>query len=196
MTHAYWDSRQEALRVADSRRWIPHWRRHIDAGHASEYLMGRWEERSWLNVPGPFYGAETDTCATGRLAAPYNVLYTDDGQEFIWKQPQNSEQVSAVLDAAYQDPFSGYAWDGDDHWTVDLVRQWWAERGRVRDWIERQLGEDRWLKDPYDRQAVLKALREFKSYLDGTLELHLRGYLLWLDTRRGRGTETGRLPDL
>jgi hypothetical protein len=122
--------------------------------------MGRWEERSWLNVPGPFYGAETDTCATGRLAAaPSNVLYTDDGQEFIWKQPQNPEQVSAVLDAAYQDPFSGYAWDGDDHWTVDLVRQWWAERGRVRDWIERQLGDDRWLKDPYDRQAVLEAPR-------------------------------------
>jgi hypothetical protein len=44
--------------------------------------MGRWEERSWLNVPGPFYGAETDTCATGRRAAPSNVLYTVDGQEF------------------------------------------------------------------------------------------------------------------
>jgi hypothetical protein len=56
-----------------------------------------WEERSWLNVPGPFYGAETDTCGTGRLAAPSNVLYTEDGQEFIWKQPQNPEQVRAVL---------------------------------------------------------------------------------------------------
>jgi hypothetical protein len=80
------------------------------------------------------------------------VLYTDDGQEFIWKQPQNAEQVRAVLDAAYQDPFSGYAWDGDDHWTVDLVRQWWAERGRVRDWIERQLGDDRWRISMTDRQ--------------------------------------------
>ncbi len=196
MVLTYWDSRREALRVAEERRWIPHWRRYLDAGHASDYLNGRWEERSWLNVPGPFYAAETDTCATGRLAAPSNVLYTDHGQEFIWKQPQNPEQVRAVLDAAYQDPFSGYAWDGDENWTVDLVRQWWAEHERVREWIERQLRNERWLKDPYDRQAVLEALREFKSYMVGALELHLRVYLLWLDTGRRRVTETERLPDL
>ena len=192
----YWDSRREAIRLAGGRRWIPHWRRHIDAGHASDYLTGRWEDRSWLNVPGPFYGAETDTCATGRIAAASNVLYTEEGQEFIWKQPQNSQQVRAVLDAAYQDPFSGYAWDGDDHWTGDLVREWWAERGRIRGWIERQLRDERWLNDPYDRQAVVDGLREFKSYLDGALELHLRVYLLWLDTGRRRVTERERLPDL
>ncbi|MFE3285713.1 hypothetical protein ACFXJJ_21730 [Streptomyces sp. NPDC059233] len=33
---------------------------------------GRWEDRLWLNVPGPVYGAETDNCATGRLEAPRN----------------------------------------------------------------------------------------------------------------------------
>ncbi|MFI8320697.1 hypothetical protein [Streptomyces sp. NPDC085529] len=41
---------------------------------------GRWEDRLWLNVPGPVYGAETDNCATGRLEAPRHIHY--GGQYF------------------------------------------------------------------------------------------------------------------
>ncbi|MDX3639457.1 hypothetical protein [Streptomyces sp. MB09-02B] len=39
-------------------------------GDDREAFKGRWEDRLWLNVPGPLYGAETDTCRTGRLHAP------------------------------------------------------------------------------------------------------------------------------
>jgi hypothetical protein len=51
-----------------------------------ETFRGRWEERNWRNVPGPFYGAMTDNCWIGRLHAPRHVLYGDDAdyeQEFL-----------------------------------------------------------------------------------------------------------------
>ncbi|CAM5414237.1 hypothetical protein SAVIM338S_02210 [Streptomyces avidinii] len=34
-----------------------------------------WARRDWRNAPGPFYGAGTDTCWTGREVAPARVLY-------------------------------------------------------------------------------------------------------------------------
>ncbi|MGA5817126.1 hypothetical protein ACPC54_04595 [Kitasatospora sp. NPDC094028] len=49
-------------------------------GEDREAFRGRWEDRLWLNVPGPFYGGGTDNCWTGRLSAPRHVLY---GGEFL-----------------------------------------------------------------------------------------------------------------
>jgi hypothetical protein len=53
-------------------------------------FTGRWEERNWRNVPGPFYAGETDSLQIGRLAAPDHVCYDDDigngfGFEFIYR---------------------------------------------------------------------------------------------------------------
>ncbi|MBC9718950.1 hypothetical protein H9Y04_41130 [Streptomyces sp. TRM66268-LWL] len=51
---------------------------------------GRWEDRLWLNVPGPVYGAETDTCATGRLEAPRHIHYGGPYfTEYVYRQPQS-----------------------------------------------------------------------------------------------------------
>ncbi|MEU7607606.1 hypothetical protein, partial [Streptomyces sp. NPDC041003] len=95
----------------------------------------RWAERDWRNVPGPFYGAGTDTCWMGRLIAPAHVLYDDEwGAEFVYRQPRDTAQALALLGAVAQDPMVGYACDGDDHWTPELIRDWWRERGRVREW--------------------------------------------------------------
>ncbi|MFF4321222.1 hypothetical protein [Streptomyces sp. NPDC001568] len=33
-------------------------------------------------------------------------------------------QALALLGAVAQDPMAGYACDGDDHWTPELVRDW------------------------------------------------------------------------
>ena len=46
--------------------------------------------RNPLNIPGPIYGAETDTCLTGPLEAPENVLVDKNGQEFVFKQASNT----------------------------------------------------------------------------------------------------------
>ncbi|WP_327307121.1 hypothetical protein OG730_29760 [Streptomyces sp. NBC_01298] len=93
-----------------------------------------WARRDWRNVPGPFYGAGTDTCWVGREVAPAHVLHNDDsGDEFVYRQPRDAQETYRVIAAAFQDPMAGYQCDGDERWTPELVRQWWSERGRVRE---------------------------------------------------------------
>jgi hypothetical protein len=53
-------------------------------GDARAEFQGRWTDRNWLNVPGPFYGAVTDNGCTGRIHAPALVLY--EGEHFTGAQ--------------------------------------------------------------------------------------------------------------
>ncbi|MFI6518221.1 hypothetical protein ACIBF1_21880 [Spirillospora sp. NPDC050679] len=148
------------------------------------YLLGQWEKRDWRNVPGPFYGAETDTCWVGRVVAPAHILYNDGyGEEFVYRQPRTASQVEQVLLAAWNDPFCAYACDGDEHWDLPSVRDWWRERHRLREWIDRAIGK--WLlSDRAEDREVVSGLHEYAAYLDGELSLHLCGYMFWLDRRR------------
>src|SRR5688572_30753379 len=105
--------------------------------HTGRLFTGRWEQRNWRNVPGPFYAGETDSLALGRLEAPDHIAYDDDlgtgfGYEFIFRQPVNDRQVEAVVHGCRIELYRGYNWDGDDHWTPQAVREWWQDRGRVR----------------------------------------------------------------
>jgi hypothetical protein len=144
---------------------------------------GKWEERNWRNVPGPFYGAMTDNCWVGRLHAPRHVLYGDDidyEQEFLYRQPGNLQELRAVIVAAQEDPWAGWACDGDTHWTPSLVREWWRDRGRVRDWIttkHRQWADS----DRADEREAATGLADYLAYLDGDLEGHLQVYSYFLD---------------
>ncbi|MFC9820353.1 hypothetical protein ACFWG6_02355 [Streptomyces erythrochromogenes] len=60
-------------------------------------------------MPGPFYDDEW-------------------GAEFVYRQPRDTAQALALalalLGAVAQEPMAGYACDGDDHWTAELVRDW------------------------------------------------------------------------
>jgi hypothetical protein len=56
-------------------------------------------------------------------------------QEFLFRQPRNADQLRDVIVAMQQDPFAGWACDGDARWTSDLVGEWRRERGRLSDWI-------------------------------------------------------------
>jgi hypothetical protein len=134
----------------------------------ASYLKGDWADRNWRNVPGPFYGAETDTCECGPSAAPLNVLCDETGQEFIWRQPRSMDELRAVLDAACQDPFNGYGCDGDEHWTPETVLEWWERRERVIDWLA------------IEGRAVVTP---FRAYIDGELGDDLRRYADWLSRR-------------
>jgi len=93
-------------------------------------LCGKWEDRHPLNVPGPFYGAETDTCCDGPAYAPKSLLHDESGAGFVWRQPRDEAETIALMAGASSDPFCGYAWDGDAHWTPALVRAWWSDFGR------------------------------------------------------------------
>jgi hypothetical protein len=174
---AYWDSGSALAELANEPRRIDSGQ-VLDMGTPESYLRGRWEERNWLNVPGPFYGADTDTCCCGPPAAPHNVLIDQWGQEFIWRQPQTGE-LRAVLDAACQDAFSGYAADGDEHWTPDLVTEWWDQRERVIDWLASEDAPELRASDG----DIARALNKFRSYLHGELHDDLHRYADWLSQR-------------
>jgi len=153
-------------------------------GPASAYLRGEWADRDWRNVPGPFYGAQTDSCWMGREVAPEHVVYEDQcGSEVVYRQPRNASEVQLVLTAAWHDPFGGYAADGDEHWTLDLVREWWSDRGRLAAWIDGL--QRRWsASERADERDNAAGLRDFARYLEGQLEQDLRDYGFWLDNRR------------
>lgn len=181
MTDGYWDARGAAEALRDESLWITYYERFQKVGAPESYLKGRWDDRNWLNVPGPFYGAETDSCLAGIGQAPGHVLTDERGQEFVWRQPRDMDELRNVLSAAYQDPFDGYAWDGDTHWTPASVRAWWEQRARVSDWVERSLETETRDQLGTGRSVVLQAYRD---YLHGDLERDLEAYVDWLDERR------------
>ncbi|MFD8953673.1 hypothetical protein ACFV0B_33020 [Streptomyces xanthophaeus] len=161
-----------------------------------ELFGGRWEERLWLNVPGPFYTAVTDTCWTGRLHAPDNVLHAAacESVEYVFRQPRDPREVRNVVAAADAESFGEYACDGDLRRTPSAVRQWWAERARVAGHLEGALEEFGRGRDRYEDDAVVGVL-DFRAYLADGLAADLRAYLFRLE--EGRYPEAGeRLPEL
>ncbi|MFD7557122.1 ferredoxin [Streptomyces sp. NPDC059835] len=146
---------------------------------------GRWEQRNWLGVPGPFYGADTDTCLTGRLHAPDLVLYDDRyGQEFVYRQPRGPQEVRDLHLAATEEAFLGYNHDGDLHWTPELVRDWWRERGRVREWAV-GVGWGAWAtSERAEYRDTAAGARAYAAHIDGPLSEYLRGYLFHLTEAR------------
>ncbi|GAA2048472.1 hypothetical protein [Polymorphospora rubra] len=158
-------------------------------------FRGRWDDLLWLNVPGPFWTGETDTCWTGRLHAPEHVLYGGEYfSEFVYRQPRTTAEVAALAEAAWDDPFGGYGCDGDDRWTPDAVRIWWRERDRVIQYVE-QLSQ-RWIaSERADEREAAAGLQDFASYLVGPLSDDLRIYLYWLIERRSPNP-SDRLPPL
>jgi hypothetical protein len=169
-----------------------------DLRPAPEYVFrGKWEDRNWRNVPGPLYAGMTDSCWVGRQSAPRHILYGDDIEyesEFLYRQPHNVTELRDVLAGMLGDPWSGWACDGDSYWTPDLVRGWWRDRGRRREWIIRKQKEWGGEGLPTD-EHVGAGLTDYLTYLDAELAGDLRSYIHFLET--GRGPTAGiRLPAL
>jgi hypothetical protein len=148
------------------------------------YFFDRWDDLGALNVPGPFYTGMTDNCWTGRLHAPRNVIYGGEHfTEYIFRQPRDPDEVAGLVVAAQEDPFAGYASNGDDHWTPEAVRNWWHSRQRVIDSVSASLE----VLDAEDRDAsrdAAQGLREFLSHLESGLEPELRAYIFRLEAGR------------
>lgn len=170
---------------------LPTARRLVETSDRNPF-QGTWTDRQPRNVPGPFYTADVDSMQLGRLAAPDHISYDDGiseefGWEFVYRQPVNEAETSAVLEAARMELYSSYAWDGDDHWTPEAVRDWWRGRGEIREWA---VGlEHVWAANVNPRyhghyHDGAHGLREFVAFIDDGLERYLRGYLFWLSERR------------
>ncbi|MBN9121065.1 MAG: ferredoxin [Planctomycetes bacterium] len=147
----------------------------------ADFFCSDFEHRNPLNMPGPFYGAETDTCQTGVAEAPNNVLMDERGQEFVFKQPEVAAELRDVLSAALCECFNGYGADGDRHWTLALIREWWATRF---DLLKRA-----------DAMADEAEVRRWRQMLAGDAEEYLRAYAFFVEEGKVP-TDSDRLPDL
>lgn len=147
----------------------------IWAGDGQRVFQGNFAERNCFNIPGPFYGAMTDTCETGPAEAPANVGLDPAGQEFLYRQPSTVEEVQQLIFAARCDPFLGYGADGNSHWSLALVREWWQGRN---DLIEKGS------TIPQPKEQIDR----WRSYLADEAEAYLRGYAFFI--------EEGRLPSV
>jgi hypothetical protein len=146
------------------------------------YLLGKWEDKHPLNVPGPFYGAATDTCCDGPWLAPASLLYDSEGMGFVWRQPRDEAETLALMTGASSDPFSAYACDGDDHWTADQVRTWWREREAHQpavDMIVSELGSPGYPADEY--ALISPIVSRYLGYRQSTMERDLRRYVFFLE---------------
>ncbi|MFG2045724.1 hypothetical protein [Dactylosporangium sp. NPDC048998] len=60
------------------------------------------------------------------------------------------------------------------------MREWWRDRGRVRDWITAK--HRQWhVSDRADEREAATGLADYLTYLDGDLKHHLQVYSYFLD---------------
>ncbi|GAA1385978.1 hypothetical protein GCM10009639_09190 [Kitasatospora putterlickiae] len=138
----------------------------------SGFGVATWKNRNRYNVPGPFYTGWTDTGGTGPVYAAGLVGHCPSFMEVVLVQPRTPEQVRTLLyGAAAPEPTGGYAWGGDDHWTPQAVRQWWAERHALREWFD-------------DEESGFTEAGHHWAAWEADLATYLRGYLFWLIERR------------
>jgi hypothetical protein len=179
MTDVWIDQRERALQLAP----LPLRRMGNDYfEHPYSYFCGEWADLNVMNVPGAFYGAETDTTGEGPELAPASIALDVGGQAFVWRQPRNDHEIHAVMTAASSDPFSGYGWHGDEFWTPDLVAVWWAirpSRGRMTDACAREirelspeLADEFW---EYSTSGVEPDLERYSAYLEKAQTLGFPG---------------------
>jgi hypothetical protein len=147
-----------------------------------QFFQPAFGKRNPLNIPGPFYGAETDTCETGTAEAPNNVLLDRSGQEFVFTQPRGEDELRDIISAAICECFVGYGADGDDHWTLALIREWWGSRLDL-------------LARSSQGTGLPESKRRWERILSGEGETYLREYAFFVETRR-LPTETDALPEI
>jgi hypothetical protein len=138
---------------------------------ADNFFQPAFDMRNPFNLPGPFYGAETDTCQTGPAEAPNNVLMDGKGQEFVCKQPSNEGELRDIISAALCECFCGYGADGDSHWTLRLIREWWRSRADL-------------LAQAGDLFGDSGTIMNWKRFLLGEGEQFLRAYAFLVEEKR------------
>jgi hypothetical protein len=154
----------------------PHWA-------ALDCWRGVWTTRSWLNTPGPFYTGGADFACLGPQYAGSLVSMDAEAADVVFRQPVTAEELSVLVEAAKCDPFSGYACDGNERWSVSAVRRWWERREAVRQHVVGTVLREDWYPWESLRPVVLASGRRWLAFLDDELEGYLRSYCYVLQHR-------------
>lgn len=145
-----------------------------------------WNVKHPFNFPGPFYTGESDTCGTGDVEAPNNVMYDENAMEFIFRQPQTFEEFLGVVDAAAVEVLNSYSCDGNNFWSYAKCKEWWKNRFDIIS----EMNKDETKKVNGNRVGL------FESYLKSNAESDLKKYCYFLENGIYSKANTTTLPQL
>lgn len=147
---------------------------------------GDFEQINWLNTPGPIYTTITDNCGTGQPAAMNNVGGDEDYREIIFKQPFTRQELEDTLTAACIDPFGAYYFDGNIHWSKELIIKWWLKSSEriayVLDRYDDELHLPEVLDRPYygPREGIPDNYKNWLDFYQTGMKEYLEWYILKL----------------
>ena len=149
--------------------------------HGDHPFLGIWEEIHWMNTPGPLYCSDTDNCGTGPVAAPDNVEVDGDGFEVLYRQPINLFELHQVIQATERDTFHNYGMDGNQHWSYEMIKVWWAE---PRQEIEQEVKRLYEYQGVHGTRDTMAFPQRWLNYFQEGLYSYLQAYAFFLDTGR------------
>jgi hypothetical protein len=164
-------------------------------GDDASCLTGKWEEKRWMNTPGPFYTGDADFALMGPMNVPQHLAVDAEHIEVVFRQPRNSEEATEILNIARIDAFEGYATNGSSFWSPVLVREWWSRRQEILDHITNSLVNKDWFHYPEEPPLVHAAAMNWKAFLETEASTYLRKYCYFLENRKWP-TDREKLPDL
>lgn len=159
----------------------------LEEGTGTFLDNNHWDQKHPYNFPGPFYTGDTDTCATGPLMAPFNVLLDDEGTEFVAMQPKNYIELFCLKEAAAMEVYNGYSCNGNAWWTYRDCQYWWRHRGEVVDGLYRKRAEE--------FNGAPTRIR-YINYLEHQAAEDLKKYCYFLEHGKYPAPNILRLPDL
>lgn len=156
----------------------------LNFGPDSDCGESGWSVKGELNFPGPFYTGESDTCGTGIIESPNNVIFDENCMEYVMIQPRTKAELLQLWNAGAVEVFGSYYCDGNKHWTVQLVRNWWSRRNEIFEH----------LKNEELIRMNCNQEKRYKYYLENYAELDLRKYCFFLEN--GFYPNNEKLPEL
>ena len=145
-----------------------------------------WPDKHPFNFPGPFYTGQSDSCGTGDIEAPENVMYGLHCCEYVFRQPRNFAELSCVFEAAAVEVLDSYSCNGNKYWTYELCKEWWRNRF---DLIAQ-------LYDPEVKRFNGGRIHLYIDYLNSEAETDLKRYCFFLENNYYPNDININLPDL
>lgn len=160
--------------------------RQPDSKHNNFLDNSYWTTKHPFNFPGPFYTGESDTCGTGDIEAPNNVMYDEYAMEIVFKQPTTFEELLGVIDAAAMEVLDSYSCDGNSFWSYSKCKDWWKNRFDL-------ISE---MNKPETQKVNGRRFILFEHYLKSKAENDLKKYCYFLENGNCPNVETKALPQL
>jgi hypothetical protein len=148
-----------------------------------------------MNTPGPFYTSEADFAFLGPTNAPGMVSVDLEQVDVVYRQPVTLREMELLISVASCDPLGGYGVDGNQYWSIDLVRAWWERRAEIVEHIKRNVSQESWYRLDGLFALMQPIARCWLRYIETECYSYLREYMFFLDHGRWPNEET-RLPDV